>query len=60
MAISWREFAPLYVSPAGSLDCAYPGMVLNESGEVLCTHYTTFNEGDCHLELARIRVVEGE
>jgi len=57
---TWRELDPLYVSPNGSFDCAYPSMVLGESGEVLCAYYTAFDKGDCHIELARIRVVEGE
>jgi len=57
---TWRELDPLYVSPNGSFDCAYPSMVLNESGDVLCAYYTTFDKGDCHIELARIKVVEGE
>ena len=57
---TWRELAPLYVSPNGSFDCAYPSMVLGESGEVLGAYYTTFDKGDCHIELARIKVVEGE
>ena len=57
---TWRELAPLYVSPDGSFDCAYPSMVLGEPGEVLGAYYTTFDKGDCHIEVARIRVMEGE
>ena len=56
--LTWRELEPLYLSPTGSRDCAYPSMILSESGEVLCAYYTTFTEGNCHIELARIEVRE--
>jgi len=55
---TWRELEPLYFGP--NWDCAYPSMVLGESGDVLCAYYTSFDKGDCHIELARIKVVEGE
>jgi hypothetical protein len=55
---TWRELDPLYVGP--NWDCAYPSMVLNGSSDVLCAYYTAFDKGDCHIELARIKVVEGE
>ena len=56
--LTWHELKPLYLSPTGSRDCAYPSMILSESGEVLCAYYTTFTKGDCHIELARIEVRE--
>ena len=49
---SWDVLPPLYVSPGGSRDCAYPSMVLAGPNEVLCAYYTTFLDGDCHIELA--------
>lgn len=56
---SWRELDPVYVAPADShapRDCAYPSLVLSESGEVLCAYYTAFDHGNCHIALARIKV----
>jgi hypothetical protein len=58
---TWQELDPLYVAPTGSeapRDCAYPSMVLHESGDVLCAYYTSFDRDDCHIELARIQIVE--
>jgi len=59
---TWRELAPLYVSAGktkAAFDCGYPSMALDESGDVLCAYYTTFKKGDCHIEIARIKIVEG-
>jgi len=53
---TWHELPPLYISPSGGGDCAYPSMVLAGKDEVLCAYYTTFVDGDSHIELARLRV----
>jgi hypothetical protein len=53
---SWSVLPPLYISPGGSFDCAYPSMALAGSNEVLCAYYTAFRDGDSHIELATISV----
>lgn len=55
---TWSILPRLYDSPDGYFDCGYPSMVLAESGEVLCAYYTTFRNGDSHIELATINFSE--
>jgi hypothetical protein len=53
---SWSVLPRMYDSPEGNFDCAYPSMVLARTNEVLCAYYTTFRDGDSHIELATIHV----
>jgi len=56
---TWREVEPLYVSPTDSVDCAYPSMIVDGGHHVLAAYYTTFVDGNSHIELARLRVDVG-
>ena len=56
---TWTETEPLYVSPTNSRDCAYPSMILDGDDHVLAAYYTTFVDGNSHIELARLRVDAG-
>ena len=55
---TWTETDPIYVSPDNSRDCAYPSMI-PDGEHVLAAYYTTFRDGNSHIELARLRVETG-